>query len=142
MDQELNVTEGWQTAWLDRTFHPLRCYLTITSYLLTLSIVGLGLAGFFTIRRSTRGLRNGASDSAIVIAGMHKKVLKLTRGHLVVGCIYLLHALVLTVADAGISIGLLREDVNNEPEKWTSELYTEAGLYAAYLFVAFMTAFV
>ncbi len=57
MDRKIEFpSDTWQSQWINRTYNPLRGYLLIASYTLSLSIICLGITGFFTIRRSTKQL--------------------------------------------------------------------------------------
>lgn len=137
----MTMPDGWRTAFLERTLPLLHCYLNVTSYALSLTIIALSLAGYFSIRSSTNKLDGNPSNRTEISSKMHKKVLKITRGQFVVANIYLFHVLVLALVDTFICVGVVREDMESDPDAWTTQLLIEIGLYCLYLLVIFAASF-
>jgi hypothetical protein len=142
LDHDISLPEGWPTAWLERTLPALRLYTTLTSYLLSFTIIALGIGGFVAIRRSTNTLAHGSDNRPAVFSRMNKKLLKVTKGHFVVAMIYMLHVVVLMMVDAVICVFAIRDDVKSGSEAWTPQLMVEIALYASWLFTIFATAFI
>ena len=142
LDHDIVTPEGWQTAWLSRTQPTLRAYTTITSYVLSFTIIALGLGGFIAIRRSTKKLSNDPSNRPSIFSAMNKKLLKVTRGHFFVANIYMLHVLVITLVDAYICTIALKNDLSSDPVAWNTQLVVEVAIYCSYLLAIFAASFV
>lgn len=142
LEHDVEMPQGWQTAWLSRTLPSLRCYTTITSYVLSITIIALGLGGFVAIRRSTKNLSNDNGNRPAIFNGMNKKLLKVTRGHFFIANIYLAHVFIITMVDAVICFYALRDDVESGDEAWTAQLITEIALYCSSLLAIFAAAFI
>ena len=142
LEHDVALPEGWPTAWLERTLPPLRLYTTLTSYLLSFTIIALGIGGFVAIRRSTTTLANGSDTRPAVFSRMNKKLLRVTKGHFIVAIIYMLHVLVLMMVDGVICAFAIRDDVKSGSEAWTAQLMVEIALYASWLFAIFAAAFI
>lgn len=142
LDHDVQMPAGWQTQWLSRTLPSLRLYTTITSYLLSFTIIALGVGGFVAIRRSTKNLANDPSNRSAIFRGMNKKLLRVTRGHFAVANIYMLHVFAITMVDAVICFLALRDDVSSGSEAWTAQLIAEVAMYCSYLLAIFAAAFI
>ena len=141
LDHDIDVPCNWQTKWLDRTYMPLRSYIIVASYALSLSIIALGIATFYTIRRSTKSLAADPSSRASTFQTMNKKVMRITKGHFCVALVYLANVIIFTGVDAVLCFIFLKEDVTANPEAWDAQLIMEVAVYSLYLFVLFMCAF-
>ena len=142
LEHDVLMPEGWQTAWLSRTLPSLRLYTTITSYVLSFTIIALGLGGFIAIRRSTKKLTNDPNNRPTIFKAMNKKLLRVTRGHFFVANIYMLHVFVITMVDAVICFFALRNDVETGGQAWTAQLIMEVAIYCSYLLAIFAAAFI
>jgi uncharacterized membrane protein YhaH (DUF805 family) len=141
LDREIDGPCGWQLEWLYRSYSPLRTYIIIASYSLSLMIIGLGIAGFLTIRRSTKKLVSEPSNRSSIFNTMNKKVLRITRGHFWVAQLYLLNVIVVIMVDTYICFISLKKDAAKHPEVWTPEAIMEIAIYSIYLLTLFLGAF-
>ena len=142
LEHEIDIPEGWQTAWLLRTSQMQHCYTTVALYALSLAIILLGLMGYFSVRSSTKELAANPTDRSVIFNKMNKKALKVTKGHFWVAIVYMLHVIVFTGIDAIICAIQLGKDAASDPEAWTTQLMVEMALYSVYLMVLFAASFI
>jgi hypothetical protein len=141
LDREIEAPCLWQTEWLHRSLEPLRNYIIVASYALSLIIIALGITGFITIRRSTKKLVNEPSNRASIFQTMNKKVLRITKGHFYVAHLYLLNVIVITLVDAYVCFRALKDDASENPEAWNTTAVLEISVYCLYLLTVFLAAF-
>ncbi|KAK5174385.1 uncharacterized protein LTR77_001465 [Saxophila tyrrhenica] len=142
MDREIDMPCGsWQTQWIERTYNPLRSYILLASYALSLTIICLGVVGFFTIRRSTKELINDPAHRTSIFTAMNKKVLRITKGHFFVAHVYLLNVIVITLVDAIVCFLVLKDDAVSDPSVWNTTAVLEVAIYSFYLLALFTAAF-
>lgn len=141
MDHDIAVPETWQAEWLDRTYTPLRDYILLSSYALSLSIIGLSIANFLTVRRHSAALLTDPSSRAQTFKTMNASSARIHKGHFSIALLYLLNVIAFTAVDAIICIFLLKDDIASNPSLWDTRMILEVTIYCLYLFTIFIAAF-
>ena len=142
LEHDVLMPDCWQMAWLSRTLPSLQLYTTVTSYVLSITIIGLGLGGFIAIWWSTKKIIDYPTNRPSIFNSMNKKVLIVTRGHFFVASIYILHAFLVTIVDALTCFFARRNDVETDGHAWNAQLLTEAAIYCFYLLAVLAAAFI
>lgn len=140
MERDLEVPE-WAQQWLSRTHPRLQSYTLLMTYTLAAILLYTGISTLILTRRDQAAATAEPSARAEIFHKATNRIQSITRRSFFISCIFLLHALAIWCVDAGIGIGAIWNDIDDNPSVWDAAFILELAIRSMGMLAMFIVVF-